>query len=290
MKMSRLSKFVVGAALLLCGGSLLIRAAVPLKFTLLHGYLIVIPVTVNGAKPVPFLLDTGASTTLLTPEFARQLGLRAQGRMELITVTGTQILVQAQAESLAVGEHTARQVEVLISDLREVRGVAPQVCGVLGQNFLAQFNYLLDYRARQLVFEEAAELEAVLCGERLPLEMREGQLLMTAPDRQRAWRFVPDSGIAGLVLFIREGQRAALELAAGAPGQVQTDAGRRAVQPRRLRRLQLGETRFDEVLVVLLSAEPADAARFEDGLFPTSLCQRIYFNRRQGYLILNPRL
>lgn len=285
MRTRLFSKFLTCAALFCLGG---IGFAAPVNFTLRRGHLIVIPVTINGIGPHDFLLDTGASTTLVTPEFARQLRLRPIDRIELVTVAGSQVLVRSKLESVNVGGQTAANVEVLISELREVRAAEPKIRGVLGQNFLAQFNYLIDYRAQRLEFEASTELETRWCGERFPLEKQAGQWMATISVNKQRWRFVPDSGVATLLLFARG------ELALDwAPNPAEallalTDSGNRAVQQRRARSLQLGPEKFTDLPVVVLTAEQAGEGRIENGLLPTSLFQRIYFNHRRGYLILNP--
>jgi predicted aspartyl protease len=273
---------------------------VPVNFTLWRGHLIVIPVTINGTGPHDFLLDTGASTTLVTPMFARQLGLRPIDRIELVTVTGSQFLVRSKLDSVGVGGHAATDLEVLISELREVRAAVPNVRGVLGQNFLSQFNYLIDYRAHRLEFETGIELEAGLCGERMPLEEQASRWFVQVPvdpklwpknrqnDKRQFWRFVPDTGSGTLILFAR-GERA-LDWAPdmGATGLARTDVGSRAVQQRLVRRLQFGPVTFTDLPVAVLAAEPSDSGLSEDGLLPMSLFERVYFNHRRGYLILNP--
>ena len=260
--------------------------ATPVKFTLRSGHLIVIPVTVNGSGPHDFMLDTGANTTLVTPEFARQLRLRPIDRIELVTVSGAQLLVRSQLEQVSVGSATARGLEVLISELREARAAAPTIQGVLGENFLSQFNYLIDNRARRLEFETGAELETNLNGTRLPWAEQAGRWLASVPVNKERWRFVLDSGLATMILFARN--ELALEWAAGVAEarQVRTDSGSRAVRQRRVRDLQLGPVKFTDLPVVVLAAEQA---RSEDGLLPTRLFERVYFNYRKGYLVLNPR-
>jgi predicted aspartyl protease len=280
------SKFLACAALLCLEG---IGFANPVNFTLRRGHLIVIPVTINGMGPHDFLLDTGASTTLLTPEFARQLRLRPIDRIELATVAGSQILVRSELERVTVGAQTATNVEVLISELREVRAAGSNIRGVLGQNFLARFNYLIDYGAQRLEFESSTELETRLCGARLHLEEHAGRWLVTVPVIQKSWRFVPDSGVATLLLFARE--ELALDWAPDAMEArlARTDVGSQQVQQRRVRSLQLGPVKFTDLPVILLAANQAGEGRSENGLLPTSLYQRVYFNHRRGYLILNPQ-
>src|SRR5205085_8720322 len=123
MKAKCVYKFLVCAAVLCFSENIQAATTATVNFELLRGYLIVVPVTINGVGPVKFLLDTGTNTTLISLEFARQLQLCPQDRIELITVAGVQHLVRSQLESLTVGTQTATGLEVLISELREVLAI-----------------------------------------------------------------------------------------------------------------------------------------------------------------------
>ncbi|HMV83833.1 MAG TPA: aspartyl protease family protein [Blastocatellia bacterium] len=283
MRTNWISKFLVSVALFLLCGSALSAPIESLNFTLRRGHLIVIPVTVNGSGPFEFMLDTGATTTLVTAELARQLRLRPVDRIELVTVAGSQILVRTELDQVSVGAQTAAGVEVLVSDLREVRGVEPKLCGVLGQNVLARFNFLIDYAAQRLEFETRDELSARLCGERWPLSRQDERWLVTLPVNQKPWRFVPDTGTATLLLFGEH--KPDWSLIAPQAQLLRTDLGSRTVSQSRARSLQIGLAQFNNLPVTILAA---DQARREDGLLPLSLFQRVYINHRHGYLILNP--
>ncbi len=294
MKARNKSKFLACVVILI--GSLCVFAsaqtqpASTAQFKLLNGYLIVIPVTVNGAGPYEFLLDTGTNTTLISAEFARQSRLRPIDRIELVTVAGSQILPRAQLESVAIGAKTAKNVEALFSDLREVRAVKPEICGVVGQNFLAQFNYLINYRERRIEFEDDAELENSLSGERLPLECHEGRAIVLAQSaRKKSWRLALDSGISNLLLFATDWRDLKLDWAPNEPQRLQarTDLGSQVVWQKRLRSLSLGGANFYDLPVAVMEPKVAGEGRAEDGLLPTSLFQQVYFNHRKNFVILN---
>ncbi|MFN0122744.1 MAG: aspartyl protease family protein [Blastocatellia bacterium] len=254
----------------------------------LRAHMIIVPVMVNGAAPRDFLLDTGSNTTLVTPEFARQLRLRPHDRVELVTVAGTQLVPRARLDRLEMGGQALADVEALIGDLREIRGVAPDVAGVLGQNFLTRFSFVIDYRAQKLLFETGTELENSLCGARLPLENHEDRWLVRARVNEQAGLFVPDTGIDSLLLFVRGARLIEQTLPAGS-SLARTDAGTRAARQWRVPRLGIGPVVFRDFTVTMFPAGPADAERIEDGLLPLCLFDRVYFNHRRGYLILNPR-
>lgn len=297
MKERNKSKFLTCAVVLLgslCSfADLQTLAASAVKFKLFRGHVIVIPVTVNGAGPYDFLLDTGTSTTLITAEFAQVLRLRPVDRIELVTVAGSRIVPRAWLESVAVGARSASNQEALISDLREARAVSPEIRGVLGQNFLSRFNYLINYRERRIEFEDGDELERSLSGERLPIEWREGRALVlarSAATENKRRRFVLDSGIANLLFFTADWRGLRLDWAQGESQWVEarSDLGSRVVWQRRLRRFSIGGADFYDLPVVVMESKTAQAGRIEDGLLPTILFQQVYFNHRKNYVILNP--
>lgn len=294
MKVRKKSKFLTCAAVLIGGLSVFTSARTwapsTTQFKLLKGYVIVIPVTVNGAGPFEFVLDTGSNTTLISAEFARSLRLRPIDRVELVTVAGSQIVPRAQLESLSVGAKTAPNLEALISDLREARAVKSEIRGVLGMNFLARFNFLINYRERTIEFEDEDEFENSLGGERLPIECDDGRALITSAGKERL-RLMLDSGTSTLILFNPGERRLRLNFAQDEPRALQasTDLGSQTAWQKRLRCFSVGGVDLYDLPVALLESKTAREVRIEDGLLPTSLFQRVYFNHRKKFVTLNPK-
>lgn len=73
----------------------------------------VIEVTFNG-RPVPMLLDTGASHTLVTPSIARQLQLQASGNSQAKTANGTATFQVATIDQIKFGAGERNNVLVAI--------------------------------------------------------------------------------------------------------------------------------------------------------------------------------
>jgi len=266
------------------------RAVPTVNFKLHEGYVIVIPVTVNGAGPYEFLLDTGTNTTLVSEEFARSMRLRPVDRIELVTVAGSQIVPRAWLQNVSVGEKSATDVEALFSDLREARAVKPEICGVLGQNFLSQFNYLINYRERRIEFEDEDEMEKSMRGARLPIERHEGRALIT-PDGKARLRLVLDSGAPAMILFNGGARVAGLNWKPGEQRQLRlnSSAGARIARQRMLREFSVGGAEFHDLLVTQCEAKDGCDGRAEDGLLPTNLFQRVYFNHRKNFVMFNPK-
>jgi clan AA aspartic protease (TIGR02281 family) len=99
------------------------------------------PVVLNGLHRGRFLVDTGASLTLVSPTLARAAGILArQGAptLELQTVGGRAAGQSARIHSIRLGETEARDVEALILD------PGPGLDGILGNTFLGRYVVSLD--------------------------------------------------------------------------------------------------------------------------------------------------
>jgi predicted aspartyl protease len=135
------------------------------KFRLAGGAqpLLLVPVRVNDDGPYEFILDTGAGTSILTPELARSLGIRSTGSKKGHTAGGAVEVLLARVESLGVGAIRRENPDVAITDLRHLgRAVGAQVDGDLGYNFLKQFRLTIDFHASELRLEDPRRCE--YCG------------------------------------------------------------------------------------------------------------------------------
>jgi predicted aspartyl protease len=118
------------------------------KFRLTGGAqpLILLPVEVNGSGPFEFILDTGAGTSLLSSDLAKQLEMKIVGSKEGQSAGGKVAVSLAKTDSLAVGEARLQDVDVGIVDLAHIgKTIGAKVDGDLGYNFLKQFRLTIDY-------------------------------------------------------------------------------------------------------------------------------------------------
>jgi predicted aspartyl protease len=262
------------------------------SFRLMSNALVVVPVLVNDEGPFEFLLDTGTNTTIITRELARQLGLRATGNLSLITLAGAEVVPRSVLDSLALGTKSIKRLEVLFDDLSGVRSLDAKICGVLGQNFLSQFNYLLSYRERYIEFDEDGEMESRFAGTRLIVEQREGKLIVSSQamaQGQETLRLVLDSGASHLVIFASACDKLGLKRDGPENLLASTNATNHHVMLRRLPRLQLGSERLANLPVALIEDRAPPEDRYEDGLQPPSLFRTIFFQNDKHIVILNPR-
>ena len=132
------------------------------KFRLAGGAqpLLLVPVRVNGHGPFEFILDTGAGTSLLTPELSATLQIESTGSKQGHTAGGPVNVLLATVDSLALGEAQREDVDVAITDLSQIgRTVGAKLDGDLGYNFLKHFRLTIDFRALELKLEDPKRIE-----------------------------------------------------------------------------------------------------------------------------------
>jgi predicted aspartyl protease len=120
--------------------------------------LILVPASVNGDGPHEFILDTGAGVSLLTPEFAERVGVTITETTEGMGAGGKLAISLGVAESMAIGQANASNVQVAItSELQRIGAViGAKVDGNIGYSYLKNFRLTLDYQEQTLQLTDAA--------------------------------------------------------------------------------------------------------------------------------------
>src|SRR6266849_4460314 len=133
-----------------------------IKFRLAGGAqpLILIPVHVNDRGPFDFILDTGAGTSLLASDLAKELELKTIGSKEGQSAGGKVSVSLAKVDSLAVGQAKVADVDVGIVDLNHIgQTIGAKIDGDLGYNFLKHFRIAIDYRECVIRFDDPKRVE-----------------------------------------------------------------------------------------------------------------------------------
>ena len=242
---------------------------------------LVVSVGLNGKGAYPFLVDTGASTTVLSQKLAERLGVASRGTVRVHTFAGEVPVPVARLDTVGIGSRWVVVVDVLCADLGRMFGLEPAIEGILGQDVLSRFNYLLDRRGRRLEIEEDGDLGAGLSGTPVPFNSRGGKIYVQTAGG--ALRLMLDSGIPYPVLY--EDVVSKVELAQAGAGET-TAAGCRTLRPARLATLAIGDARIRNLQVYL--TKRTEAGRPEDGFLPVRLLDAVYVNNDKAFLILNP--
>ncbi len=143
----------------------------------------------------------------------------------------------------------------------------PTFQGVLGQEFLAHFDYLLDFAGRRIVFG-SAEPEG---GSRTDLNLVDGR---PAVDTDQG-RLVLDSGTETAILFGTSSP--------ASRATIQTASGARSVSAVRNFRLRIAGRAYTTAAVSV-----PKVSLQEDGLVPASLFHAIYVCNSGKYLVIDP--
>lgn len=111
------------------------------------GRVTIVSVTLNQAVSGNLMLDTGATSTVISRRLASLLSLRPVGHAAAQTVGGVVQVSVAKLRSLKVGEAEATDLAVIIHDFSR----DPRFEGLLGMDFLGRYRMGLDVPRQVLV-------------------------------------------------------------------------------------------------------------------------------------------
>ncbi len=121
--------------------------------------IITVDTIINGKGPFNFVVDTGASHTVISNQTAEKLGLstNSSGCCESATgrpAQGAGGPVAARAttvESVKVGDAEVKNVEVALIDLASL---SKNWDGIIGYTFMKNYRVIIDYPRQQILFEK----------------------------------------------------------------------------------------------------------------------------------------
>jgi predicted aspartyl protease len=115
----------------------------------------VVPVHINGRGPVNFVLDTGATLTCIDVSLARELQLPEEGAMTGVAIgaMAAGAIETVRMDSLRIGNAAAYDIAACRLDLEPLRR-ALGVQGLVGLNFLKQFDVGIDFERRVLTLTQ----------------------------------------------------------------------------------------------------------------------------------------
>jgi predicted aspartyl protease len=117
--------------------------------------LIILQGSINGSKPLAFILDTGASTTVISDSQAKELGLKLEGKTDATTQGGSieASFVKDVSLNLSGVEFPKMTLAAIrLSGLEA--GLGRQVDGILGYEIFNRFVVEIDYASKVVTFYE----------------------------------------------------------------------------------------------------------------------------------------
>jgi len=134
-----------------------------------------VDVRVNGRGPYPFVVDSGADTSVVGLRIARDLELPLGTPALLNNMTDRNIVDRVKVDSLTVGPSTTHGLELPALREEDVGGA-----GMIGIDALRRQRLMLDFEKRLIKVEDAAEPYRSIPGEIVVVaQLRRGQLILT---------------------------------------------------------------------------------------------------------------
>ena len=256
--------------------------------------MIIVPVSINGSGPYDFLLDTGSAKTIVDQSLADELGLPRGGEKNIVGVLASTKMSVVHVDSLSVAGATVPGGDIFGSDHPAI--VTGKVRGVLGEDFLQNFDVLIDYRHQVIRLDAPlGSMAGDAAGEHLPIQL--SGIYHGQPSRNRLivsghiaelgdvpMSLLLDSAANHLILFrdglgLHSNQQETVRV--GTISQsVSLSAATHTIQS-----LCLGRNFVSNVTAIALDRR-GDVDT--DGLVPISLFKSVLISSRGKFVILNP--
>jgi hypothetical protein len=222
-------------------------------FDLYRDYLIVVRGTAGPIRGLNFLLDTGASPSVLDPRVASKLHLSI-APTEIAVLKGSVQGGMATVPSLGFGPVRRENVPVLVEDLSFLQKALPvAIDGMIGLDVLGPGGFVIDYASREIRFGAVESMQGSI-----PLQMKGGRAIVDATVNHATVHLLLDTGASGLILF--QEMRAQ-----GSGGQQTKTIGEFDHKQMRLSSFALGGAQFGRTPAFLVG-NPRDAGHDFDGL------------------------
>lgn len=256
---------------------------------------------INGSGPYDFLVDTGTQVTVVDPPLAVELGLNPQGTVGLVSVASHAQASVTVLDRLQAGSRTVEKPLAIIQDLQGIQTADRRIRGVLGENFLAHFDLLIDYPHKLLCLDETNKMRESVSGEHIPLVPAQDPLGVL-PFTERLDVLVRLSGVGSrqILLQLDSGSDSPIIYAdKERPLSIIGKALPRGGNPSTVRQafaifppqdLQIGTYTICCIsFLTPVNPETQILDRQEDGVLPTALFQRIFISSSDHYVMFDFR-
>jgi hypothetical protein len=229
-------------------------------------------VTVNGAGPFQFLLDTGSSHTVISTTLAETLGASPVAKTVVSSPIGAQLRPVVRLGRVELGPVVTDAVlSSVVDDVALCQHRSIQ--GLLGQDVLARDRYTIDF-ARRRVTWPGTPLDGTGINVTFRMKPSAGRYLVELPQHAAVLRLVPDSGAEGLVFFQGPSPLPIAMTPRSARRELSTLTQRTNVEEMRVERLQIGPAIWRDLPAVLLNRRQLGASD-GDGLLPLHMFPRV---------------
>ena len=273
-------------------------ASVP--FRLVNRHWIVVALSIDHKGPYNFLLDTGTQITMIDPSLAAALHVDTQDRAVITGVGSGHSASYAQLNLVEAGSHSVANRKVLVHDLQNLRATDMRLQGILGEDFLEQFDLLIDNAHRLLCLDDSGVMRAEVKGPHIPLVVTAeadeagampGLLLITVQlsGGLRPVLLVLDSGANEPILF-NSSQYMLLRPSHDAPliGSG-VDGAEPILSILPPQDVKIGSLKLPDVAFLGTHAGKDSFVNGFDGVLTTGLFRRVFIDHADRFAVLEPR-
>jgi predicted aspartyl protease len=244
-----------------------------LPFRLVSGYLIQVEGRIGDQTHLKFILDTGATISMVGERVAEKLKL---DRHTTQSFNFDQNLnwKTATLPEVQFGPVRAANVVVLVGDLARYSEFAGKADAIIGMDLLNLRDVTIDFGAGNLIFESAAVKTYVPGGD--PMTKC---LIVELQVQDRPVRLIVDTGLEGILLYEERLRQSVPDLRTAGSIKNATMGGRMRVKQAIVPDIVFGK-RNREVPVLLLPSPAADTLPGIDGIVGISALQarRVHFD------------
>ncbi len=264
--------------------------------TVTNSHHMIVAISVNHSGPYNFLLDTGTQMTMIAPSLAAELHLNTQGSAVVAGVGFHAAASVAQLDLLEAGSHAVANQKVLVFDIKNPESIDLHYRGVLGEDFLSQFDMLIDNDHNLLCLDDSSAMAPDVKGSHIALAapartadgmpaLRSLIIAASLSDGTRPVRLKLDSGTNVSFLF-NTAQYLPLELLrwTSTHGGGFDGAEHRylTVTPQDV---QIGSLEISRVSFFTFADAKKDSGLTGDGLLATGLFRRVFISHAHHFVV-----
>lgn len=165
-----------------------------LPFQLKSSFLISVEGRIGPLAGLRFILDTGATGTLIDKKIAEKLSLPRQGA-KIFNIDRHVSVERVTIPELQLGPLFVRNRHVIVGDLKELSEFAVDVDGIVGMDLLAAIQSLrIDYSRGLITFKTSGARGTVS-------QHAMNALIVSLPVQGHPMRLIIDTGVQGLLLY-----------------------------------------------------------------------------------------
>ena len=258
----------------------------------------IVAVSVNHSGPYNFLLDTGTQFSMIDPSLAAELHMKSQ---DSVPVNGTGFHSTAsttQLDQLEVGSHTVAHMEVVVYDLQDLKSIALQVRGILGEDFLQHFDMLIDNAHKLLCLDESGTMRSEIKGAHIEMltptqaDVPPNSIIFAVrlSDARRQVHLKLDSGANAPFLYNAPQYMAVAQFRAASLHGSGTNGSQHAFVALPAQNMKIGSLELEKVSFFTQAGVQKDSRTADfNGLLTMGLFRRVFICHAEHFAVLEAR-